>query len=52
MKYKNTITLAILMLVPFKNTPGYKENIITFIEFDFGEGVVIIDWIANMKPCV
>ena len=37
------------MLVPNKNPQGYKEHIISFITFSFGEGVTIIDCIANMK---
>ena len=37
------------MLDPNKNPQGYKEHIISFIDFDFGEGVIIIDWLANMK---
>ena len=37
------------MLVTNKNPQGYKEHVILFIEFAFGEGVTIIYWIANMK---
>ena len=36
------------MFVPNKNLPGLK-NVIYFIAFVFGEGVTIVDWIANMK---
>ena len=31
------------MLVPNKNSQGYKEHVISFIAFAFGEGVTIID---------
>ena len=37
------------MLVPNKNPQGYKEYYVLFISFDFGEGVTIIYWLANMK---
>ena len=37
------------MLVPNKNPPVYKEHIIYFIGFAFGEGFTIIDCLANMK---
>ena len=37
------------MLVPNKNSQGYKEHVILFIGFAFEEGVTIIDWLANMK---
>ena len=37
------------MLVPNKNPQGYKEHVISFIAFAFGEGVTIIYWITNMK---
>ena len=41
--------LSVIMLVPNRNTQGYKEIFILFIAFSFGEGVAIIDWLANMK---
>ena len=44
-----TIILAINMLVPKNNPQEYKEHGISFIEFAFGKGVTIIDWISNMK---
>ena len=37
------------MLLPNNNPQRYKEHVILFIEFLFGEGVTIIDWIENMK---
>ena len=37
------------MSVLNKNPQGYKEHIITFIVFSFGEGVTIIDWLATTK---
>ena len=37
------------MLVPNKNPQGYKEHFISFIAFAFGEGVTIIDCLANMN---
>ena len=40
------------MLVPNKNLKGYKEHVILFIAFDFGEGVTIIDWPASVKRYV
>ena len=36
--------LAIIMLVPNNNQQGYKEHVIFYLAFDFGEGVSIIDW--------
>ena len=48
---KDTIILAIIMLVPCKNPPGYKQNVNNSIEFDLGEGVIIIYWIENIKLC-
>ena len=37
------------MLVKYKNPQGYKEHVISFIEFSFGEVINITDWILNMK---
>ena len=37
------------MLVPNKDLPGYKEHVIYFIVFAFGEGVEIIHWLSRMK---
>ena len=37
------------MLIQNKNPQGYKEYVIQFIDFYFGEYVTIIDWIENMK---
>ena len=37
------------MLVPNKNPKGYKERVISSISFSFGEGVIIIDWVSNVK---
>ena len=37
------------MLVPNKNPQGYKEHVIFFIVFAFGEVVTIIEWLASMK---
>ena len=37
------------MLVPDKNPQGYKYHVIWCIEFSFGEGVTIIDWLSSMK---
>ena len=37
------------MLVPNKNPQIYKEYVILFMYFDFGEGFTIIYWITNMK---
>ena len=35
-----------------QKTTGYKDQINYFIAFYFGEGVIIIYWLANMKPNV
>ena len=32
------------MLVPNNKQQGYKEHVIFYFAFDFGEGVSIIDW--------
>ena len=40
-KYKKTRILDIIMLVTKNNTPGYKEHVVYFTAFDFGEGVKI-----------
>ena len=37
------------MLVTCKNPPGYKQHVISFIIFDFGEGVNIIYLMPNMN---
>ena len=37
------------MLVPNNKLQRYKEHVISFIVFAFGEGVTIIDWLENMK---
>ena len=37
------------MLAPNNNPPGYKEHVIYFIVFDFGEGFTIIYWIENIN---
>ena len=37
------------MLVPKNNLQGFKEHVICFIDFYYGEGVTIMDWIENMK---
>ena len=37
------------MIVLNKNPQGYKEHVIQFINFTFGECVTIIDWLKNMK---
>ena len=37
------------MIVPNNNSQGYKEHVILFIFFAFGEVVIIIDWIASME---
>ena len=42
-KYKKTRILAIIMLVTNNNPPGYKEYVIYFIVFSFGEGVTIMN---------
>ena len=52
MKSKNTRILAIVMLVPNRNPPGYKEHVISFITISFRDGVTIIYWLINMKVCV
>ena len=48
-KSNKTRILAIVMLAPKKNPQGYKDHVISFIAFDFGEVVTIIDWISNTK---
>ena len=48
-KSNKKIILAIIMLINNKNPQGYKEHVILFILFSFGEDVTIIDWIENMK---
>ena len=37
------------MLFTNNNLQGYKENVILFIVFEYGEGVTIIDWLAKTK---
>ena len=37
------------MLVANKNPQGCKKHIISFLAFDFVEGVTILDWLKNMK---
>ena len=37
------------MLVPNKNPRRYKEHVISFISFSFGEGAIIIEWIEKIK---
>ena len=37
------------MLVPNKNPRRYKEHVISFISFSFGEGAIIVDWIEKIK---
>ena len=32
------------MFLTRNNKPGYKEHVIYFIVFAFGEGVTVIDW--------
>ena len=44
-----TIILSIIVLVANNKPQGFKEHVISFIIFDFGVGVTIIDWLANMK---
>ena len=44
-KSNKTIILAIITLVPKKNTGGYKEHVILFTSCTFGKFVIIIDWI-------
>ena len=48
-KSNKKIVLAIIMLVPNNKPQGYKEHVIQSFESNFGEGVTIIDWLANMK---
>ena len=48
-KSHKTIILAVIMLVPNKNPQRYKERVILFISFTFGEGVTIIDLIEKME---
>ena len=31
------------------NPPGYKEHVIYFITFNFGEGINVLYWLTNMK---
>ena len=49
-KSNKTRILYIVMLVLNRNPQGYKEYIIQFIDFAFGECVTTIYWLANMKP--
>ena len=44
--------LDILVFVPCKNPPGYKEYVNSFITFSFEEDVTIIEWLANMTPYI
>ena len=37
------------MLLPSNNPQGYKEHVISFIDFNFGEGVTFTDWLAKTK---
>ena len=37
------------MLVPNKNTIGYKKHVVYFFVFGFLEGVTIIDCLLNMN---
>ena len=48
-KSNETRILDIIMLVTNNNPQGYKEHVISFIVFDFIEGVTIIDWLENMN---
>ena len=43
------LKVAIIMLVPNNNPPGYKECVIYFITFDFGKVFTIIYWLSNMN---
>ena len=45
----NTRILPIIMLITSKNSQGYKEQVILFIAFSFGQVVTINDWLAKMK---
>ena len=38
-----------IMFDPNKNPPGYKEHVISFIAFAFGEVITIIYWLVNMR---
>ena len=49
---KKTKILAIIIFVLCNNTPRYKEYVISFIAFDFGEDVTMIDWMENMNNYV
>ena len=44
-----TRVLAVIRLVSNKNLQVYKEHVILYILFAFGEGVTNIYWLANMK---
>ena len=46
------IVSDILMFVPWYKPPGYKERIIFFGAFTFGEVFIIIYWMENMKSYV
>ena len=51
-KSNKTRILALIMLVQNNNPKGYKQHVIYFIDFSFGEGVNIIYWLANIKRYV
>ena len=37
------------MIVPKNNPQGYKEYVIYFIDFGFGEFITVIDFLENMN---
>ena len=37
------------MLIPNNKLQEWKERVTSIIAFDFGQGLTIIDWLANMK---
>ena len=48
-KYQNIRILDIILFISNKNPPVYKEYVIYFIVFAFGEGVTVIYLLENMK---
>ena len=48
-KSNKTKILYIIVLVKKKTPQKYKEDVISFIDFVFGEGIIITDWLENIN---
>ena len=49
MKSKKKRILSIIILVPCSNPTGYKEHVICFNVFAFGEDITTLDWLEKMN---